>query len=53
MNYRYLRRKGVTIRKTIDIIIGTFCIYNQLILLHSDIDFDPMVNFSGLEIINI
>ena len=53
MNYRYLRRKGLTVRKTIDIIIGTFCIYNQLILLHSDRDFDPMVNFLGLEIINI
>ncbi len=32
MNYRYLRKKGVTVRKTIDIIIGTFCIHNQLIL---------------------
>ncbi len=27
-NYRYLRKKGVTIRKTIDVIIGTFCIHN-------------------------
>ena len=52
-NYRYLRKKGVTVRKTIDIIIGTFCIQNQLILLHSDRDFDPMVQYLGLEIINI
>jgi predicted nucleic acid-binding protein len=52
-NYRYLRRKGVTVRKTIDVIIGTFCIQNQLILLHSDRDFDPMVKFLGLEIMNI
>jgi len=53
MNYRSLRRKGVTARKTIDIIIGTFCIHNQLILLHCDRDFDPMVKFLGLEIIDI
>jgi len=53
MNYRYLRRKGVTVRKTIDVIIGTFCIHNQLTLLHCDRDFDPMVTFLGLEIIDI
>ncbi|WP_435547810.1 hypothetical protein [Desulfobacterium sp. N47] len=52
MNYRYLRRKGVTVRKTIDVIIGTFCIHHQLALLHDDRDFDPMVKFLGLEIIN-
>lgn len=51
MNYRYLRKKGVTVRKTIDVIIGTFCIHNRLILLHSDRDFDPMVKLLGLEII--
>lgn len=51
MNYRYLRKKGVTVRKTIDIIIGTFCIHNQLMLLHCDRDFDPMVEFLGLKII--
>jgi len=51
MNYRFLRRKGVTVRKTIDVIIGTFCIHHQLILLHDDRDFDPMVKFLGLEII--
>ena len=53
INYRYLRKKGVTVRKTIDIIIGTFCIQNQLALLHCDRDFDPMVKFLGLEIIDI
>ena len=52
MNYRILRRKGVTVRKTIDVIIGTFCINNQLSLLHCDRDFDPMVNFLGLKIID-
>jgi len=52
MNYRFLRRKGVTVRKTIDVIIGTFCIHHQLTLLHNDRDFDPMVKFLGLEIID-
>ncbi len=40
-NYRTLRRKGITIRKTTDIIIATFCIENKLPLLHSDRDFIP------------
>lgn len=40
-NYRALRRKGITIRKTTDIIIATFCIENKLPLLHSDRDFLP------------
>lgn len=50
-SYRLLRRKGITVRKTIDVIIGTFCIHYQLPLLHDDRDFDPMVKFLGLEII--
>jgi predicted nucleic acid-binding protein len=51
MNYRILRKNGVTVRKTIDVMIGTFCIYYQLPLLHDDRDFDPMVEFLGLRII--
>lgn len=47
-NYRYLRRKGITIRKTVDIIIGTFCIENNIELLYSDKDFDPLVKFLHL-----
>ena len=42
-HYRALRRRGVTVRKTIDVIIGTYCIMHQLPLLHADRDFDPMV----------
>jgi len=42
INYRLLRKKGITVRKTIDIIIGTFCIMNHLRLLHDDRDFEPM-----------
>ena len=52
MNYRFLRKRGVTVRKTIDVMIGTFCIHHQLILLHDDRDFDPMVKFLGLEVID-
>ncbi len=50
-NYRKLRQKGITIRKTIDIIIGTFCIENQIKLLHNDRDFDPFVKFLGLKVL--
>ena len=52
VNYRYLRRRGVTVKKTIDVMIGTFCIHFKLPLLHDDRDFDPMVKFLGLKTIN-
>lgn len=48
-NYRTLRKKGVTIRKTIDIIISTFCIENELTLLHNDKDFFPSEKYLGLK----
>lgn len=51
-NYRYLRKRGVTVRKTIDVMIGTFCIHYQVPLLHDDRDFEPMVKFLGLKIID-
>lgn len=47
-NYRLLRGRGVTIRKTIDVIIGTFCIENNHELLHDDRDFDRMERHLGL-----
>jgi predicted nucleic acid-binding protein len=47
-NYRALRKKGITIRRTTDVIIATFCIENQLPLLFSDRDFIPFVNNLGL-----
>lgn len=40
-NYRKLRKKGVTIRKTADVIIATFCIENKFPLLYTDRDFIP------------
>jgi len=49
-NYRKLRNRGITIRKTIDTIIGTFCIERGFKLLHNDRDFDPMVKHLGLTV---
>lgn len=47
-NYRLLRKKGTTVRKTIDVIIATYCIHQSLPLLYRDRDFDPMVEYLGL-----
>jgi hypothetical protein len=47
-NYRKLRDLGVTVRKTADIIIGTFCIEHRCSLLHDDRDFTPMEKHLGL-----
>ncbi|WP_028312306.1 type II toxin-antitoxin system VapC family toxin [Derxia gummosa] len=47
-NYRALRAQGVTARKTIDTIIATRCIEDDLRLLCSDRDFEPFVEFLGL-----
>jgi predicted nucleic acid-binding protein len=47
-NYRSLRKKGITIRKTNDVIIATYCIEHQMPLLYLDRDFDPFVKYLGL-----
>jgi predicted nucleic acid-binding protein len=47
-NFRLLRAKGITIRKTMDTLIATRCILNNLPLLHCDRDFDPFVEYLGL-----
>ena len=49
-NFRRLRKNGITVRKTIDVIIGTFCIVNGFELLHNDRDFDPMEKYLGLKV---
>jgi hypothetical protein len=49
-NYRRLRRRGVTPRKTIDMIIATYCVAHDLQLLHSDRDFDGLEKELGLTI---
>jgi predicted nucleic acid-binding protein len=47
-DFRTLRRRGITIRKTIDLLIGTWCIENRRPLLHNDKDFHPMALHLGL-----
>ena len=49
-NYRRLRKKGITIRKSVDNWIATFCIQNQMPLLFSDKDFNPYVEHLGLRV---
>jgi predicted nucleic acid-binding protein len=47
-NFRSLRRRGITVRKTIDLLIGTWCIENRRPLLHNDSDFHLMARHLGL-----
>jgi len=47
-NYRFLRKKGITVRKTSDVIIATFCIDNKLPLLFSDRGFMPFIKHLNL-----
>jgi predicted nucleic acid-binding protein len=47
-NFRKLRKKGITIRKTADVIIASYCIEHSLPLLFSDKDFKPFVKYLGL-----
>lgn len=51
-NFRYLRQKGVTVRKTIDSLIATFCIENDRQLLHNDSDFNGYEKHLGLQVIH-
>ena len=50
-NFRALRRHGVTVRKTIDTIIATWCIEHECLLLHDDRDFRPFVKHLGLRVV--
>ena len=47
-HYRILRAKGVTVRKTIDTLIATYCLHHGHALLHSDRDFDAFTRHLGL-----
>ncbi len=51
-NYRFLRQKGITVRKTIDSLIATFCIENEYELLHNDNDFNGYEKHLGLRVIH-
>jgi predicted nucleic acid-binding protein len=51
-NYRHLRSRGLTVRKTIDCLIATFCIIDGHSLLHNDRDFDPFEEALALRVIH-
>ncbi len=48
-NFRALRARGITVRKTIDTVIATRCIESAYPLLYSDRDFDPFCKHLGLQ----
>lgn len=48
-NYRALRARGITVRRTTDVVIATFCIEHELALLFEDKDFQPFVQHLGLK----
>jgi len=49
-NFRFLRSKGVTIRKTVDMLIGSWCIEHEVELLHNDKDFNQIATQLPLQI---
>ena len=51
-NYRTLRQKGVTVRKTIDNLIATYCLEHDHELLHNDSDFEPYEKYLGLRVVH-
>ena len=51
-NYRDLRRRGYTVRKTVDCLIATFCLQGGHQLLHRDHDFDPFEKVLGLHAVH-
>jgi predicted nucleic acid-binding protein len=52
-NFRTLRQRGHTVRKTIDCLIATFCIRERHQLLHRDRDFDPFEKVLGLSVLHV
>lgn len=51
-NFRFLRSRGITIRKTVDMLIASWCIEHQVCLLHNDRDFDQIATLLPLQIYN-
>ena len=50
-HFRFLRMLGVTVRKTVDVVIATRCIESGYVLMHADRDFDPFVQYLGLSVV--
>ena len=53
INYRRLRARGITVRKTTDCLIATFCVRGGHSLLHCDRDFDPFEQLLGLSVVHV
>ena len=51
-NFRALQKRGITVRKTIDCLIATFCIQEAHQLLHNDNDFQGFEDFLGLQVVH-
>jgi predicted nucleic acid-binding protein len=51
VHYRALRRKGITVKKTIDLLIASFCLVREHALLHRDRDFEPFARHLGLVVL--
>ena len=51
--YRSLRRRGVTIRKSVDCMIASVAIEHDIALLHNDRDFDPIETYCGLKVVRV
>jgi predicted nucleic acid-binding protein len=51
-NYRFLRRKGITVRATVDCLVASFCMKEGLALLHRDRDYGAFEQHLGLEVIH-
>lgn len=49
-NFRILRKEGITVRKTIDVLIATFCIVHNFELIHNDREFEPFEIRFGLKV---
>jgi len=49
--HRELRAKGITVRKTMNMLIGAYCIGNKHTLLHADCDYEPMQRYLGLQVV--
>jgi predicted nucleic acid-binding protein len=51
-NYRYLRGLGITVRSSIDVLIASYCIEGDHVLLHHDRDFDHFERHLGLKVLH-
>jgi hypothetical protein len=49
-HYRHLRARGITVRSSIDVMVATFCIERDYLLLHSDRDYDALAAHRGLRV---